>query len=227
MKTIYHIILTVIIALFCVTSVHAAYPGAIWQKGYVLLWNQTALEGELTYNWSAEMVSFRQEDGRISTFSANQVSRFGWFDYSQHKHRSFLSITQPVNKDREGQVFFEVCMDGQLPVVRRLRKSRGLLKRAFSHPTYSADRPVMAQNTDLFDYYVFDDGQLLALDRFHVEIYEPLMKSYDQEIRRYVTTHNINDRSTSGQLVIIDHYNWLAKQNARTASAKGLTGVQE
>lgn len=221
MKTIYKLTFTTLIVLFCVFSVLASHPEPAWRSGHLQLWNNTILEGDVSYNWSAELVSFRQPDGRIHTFSANQVSRFSWFDYTQSKQRNFVSLVKPVDKDRVNQVFFEVCMDGSLAVVRRLRRPHGLLKRIFSHPAHSTDRPTLAQNTELFDYYVFDAGRLLEMERFHTDIYLPLMTAYDEQLHSFVAKHNINDRLLLGRLVVISHYNWLVQQDSKTASAKG------
>jgi hypothetical protein len=118
-------------------------------------------------------------------------------------------------------------MDGPLSVVRRLRKRHGLFKRAFGHPTHYTDQPTMAQNTDLFDYYVHDADRLMALDRFYLEIYEPLMTAYDRELQTYVQRHNINTRTLLGRLVLIDHYNFLVQKDPRTASARESVRAQE
>lgn len=221
MKTTYTFLFSAIIVLFSLSPIRAFYPKVIWHAGHIELWDRTDLEGDLSYNWAAEMVSIRQEDGRIRTFSANQVARFGWFDYSQHKLRNFVSLVKPVDKDLTNQAFYEVCMDGSLTVVRRLRQSRGLLKRLLSHPAHATDQPSLSQDMDHFDYFVCDAGRLLALNRFYIDIYEPLMTTYKKELSQYVQTHNINDRSLPGRLVLIDRYNWFVQHDSKAASAKG------
>ncbi len=220
MKTLYTFAAIVLFVLFFVSSSQASHPKLPWKAGHVELWDNTALEGDLSYNWAAEMVSLRQADGRIRTFSANQVARFGWFDYSVHKLRNFVSLVKPLDKDRTNQVFYEVCLDGQLTVVRRMRQPRGFLKRWFSHPSHATDQPVMAQNPDHFDYFVRDAERLLALDRFYTDVYRPLMTTYDRELHQYVLTHNINDRSLHGRLILISHYNWLVQFDTKAASTK-------
>ena len=85
----------------------------------------------------------------------------------------------------------------------------------------------MSQNTDLFDYYVHDADRLMALDRFYVEIYEPLMTAYDRELQTYVQRHNLNTRTLLGRLVLIDQYNFLVQKDPRTASARGSINSQD
>ena len=223
MKAVYNLTKISLVAFFLVTSAQASPPGAVWYTGQLVLWDKTSLEGDLSYNWSAEMVSLRQADGRIRTFSAHQVSEFGWFDYSLHKYRNFMSLVKPVDKIRTDQAFFEVCLDGPLTVVRQLRQRHGFLKTLFSHPTYTNDKPTLAKNDEFFTYFVYDAGQLLKLDRYYIDIYEPLMMNYNREIQQYVQKHNINDRTIPGRLVLINHYNWLVQHDTKAASAKGVS----
>ncbi|GAB2527211.1 hypothetical protein [Spirosoma aerophilum] len=220
MKNLLKFTFALLFVFFLVNSSQAAGPKIIWRAGQLELWDRTTLEGDLAYNWAAEMVSLRETNGRIRTFSANQVGRFTWFDYSTHKLRVFISLAKPVNKDYESQVFHEICMDGPLTVVRRLKKPRGLFKRWLSHPATINDQPEIAQDTDLFNYFVYDAGQLLNLDRFHKDIYTPLMTTYDRELNQYVLNHNINNRTLAGRLVLIDRFNWMVQHDPKAASNK-------
>lgn len=223
MKAIYNLTGISLIVLFSVCSIFASPPGTVWYAGQLMLRDKTPLEGDLSYNWSAEMVSLRQPDGRVRTFSAHQVSEFGWFDYSMHKYRNFVSLERPVDKARTNQTFFEVCLDGPLTVVRQLRQRHGFLKTLFSHPTYTTDKPTLAKNEEFFTYFVYDAGQLLKLDRYYIDIYEPLMMRYNREITQYIRKHNINDHTLPGRLVLINHYNWLVQHDTKAASAKGVS----
>ena len=190
-------------------------PDPLWQAGKIVLLDETVQEGELSYNWLMETVLVREADGRVRTFTANQVSRFSWFDADQNKQREFRTFAGFDPKRQNRSAFFEVCMNGSLAVVRRLRHPHGLLKHKFNHPTYFADKPTVAQNTDYFDYFVYDTGRLLAMDRFYNDIYLPLMTTYDRQLQQYAHMHQINDRSLLGRLVLISQYNWLTEQDAK------------
>ncbi|GAB3890324.1 hypothetical protein GCM10028825_26750 [Spirosoma agri] len=188
--------------------------------------NKEIVYGDLSYNWSTETVLLRQPNGRVCAFSASQVEQFGWFDTKLDKQRSFIALSDQVDpRDKRG--FYEIYMDGPLAVVRKIRRPRGLFKRSFSHPAYYNDQPQLAQNTDLFCYFVYDAGRLRAFDRFYLDIYEPLMTAYAQKIQQYVDTHNINERSLLGRLVVVDHYNFLVQQDPETASVKAASNAQE
>lgn len=220
MKSLLKFTFAFFFVLFLFDTSQAAQPKIIWRAGQLELWDRTTLEGDLTYNWAAEMVSLREAGGRVRTFSANQVARFSWFDYSVHKLRNFISLVRPINQEQEGQVFHEICMDGPLTVVRRLKKPHGLFKRWLNRPEQTNDQPAIAQDTDQFNYFVYDAGQLLDLDRFYKDIYTPLMTSYDRELNQYVERHNINNRTLAGRLVLIDRYNWMVQHDSKAASTK-------
>ena len=220
MKSLYRFTQVIIVAFFCTFPSQASSPKGSWHLGQVTLQNKVVLEGDLSYNWLAEMVMIRQADGRISTLSAEQVLQFGWFDYTQHKYRSFQSLSASITENKSRNAFFELYMDGPLAVVRRLKRPHGLFKRAFGHPANYIDQPTMAQNTEHFEYYVHDAGHLLALDRFYTDIYTPLMTAYERQLEQYVQSHNINSRTVLGRLILVDHYNFLVQKDARTASAK-------
>jgi|GEM_PF-1552905 len=226
MAKLYIVAITGLVVFFLSVTCIQALPNPIWRNGQLTLWNRTTLQGDLSYNWAAEMILLRQTDGRVLTFSANQVNRFGWFDQALHKQRSFVSIADVAdNNDR--QAFFELCMDGPLAVVRRLHRPHGLFKRMFGNPAHYSDEPELAKSYEHFDYFVYDAGRLRAFDNYYLDIYDPLLMSYDRELKQYIMTHNINDRSLLGRLIIIDHFNHLVQQDPKTASVKLRSNVQE
>ncbi|GAB3491856.1 hypothetical protein GCM10027341_05320 [Spirosoma knui] len=210
----------VLIVLFRVSVRAGNLAGTRWQRGDIQLWTTSALSGEISYNWLTETVLFRQPNGQIRALSAQQVRQFSWFDHSQHKQRAFISLASAVGKGRQKHGFYERCLDGSLTVVRRLRKPHGLFKRTFSYPSNFSDTQTLAQNTDQFDYYVYDEGELRPFDHFYADIYLPLMKTYDEQLQRYQLVHNINERTILGRLVLINQYNLLVQQDQETASIR-------
>jgi hypothetical protein len=210
--------LTAIIVLFSVIINIGKPLEATWHTGELALFDNVTLKGDLSYNWSAEMVLLRQPNGHIRTYSAYQVRQFEWFDFAQSKQRKFVSLSRELADKRPNQTFYEICMNGSLPVIRRLKRPHGLFKRAFNHPNHYNDTQQLAQNMDYFEYFVYDDGQFLALDRFYTDIYEPRLASYDRELQTYMRNHNINERSLLGRIVLISQYNFLEQENQKTAS---------
>lgn len=210
--------LTALIVLFSVIINFGKPLEATWHTGELALFDNVTLKGDLSYNWSAEMVLLRQPNGHIRTYSAYQVKQFEWFDFAQSKQRKFISLSRERADKRPNQTFYEVCMNGFLPVIRRLKRPHGLFKRAFNHPGHYNDTQQLAQNMDFFEYYAYDDGQFLALDRFYTDIYEPRLATYDRELQTYMRNHNINERSLLGRIILISQYNLLEQENQKTAS---------
>ncbi|GAB4034550.1 hypothetical protein [Spirosoma gilvum] len=227
MKFRYVFTLITLIVFFLSFPIRASVPKPVWQRGKLVFWDRTSIEGDICYNWLTEMVLFRTSDGRVQAYSTNQVSQFGWFDFSVHKYREFQALTNENDRSPSKQAFFEVCQDGSLAVVRRLRARRGFRKIAFTHPAYYADHPAMAGNPDYFEYFANDGSRLRALDRFYADVYAPLMTRYDKQLQKYIDTHNINDRLLFGRLLLINQYNLMIEQDAKTASTKGLGAGHE
>lgn len=209
-----------IFVLFFVSISSSKPLKTIWYSGELALFDNVTLKGDLSYNWSAEMVLLRQPNGHIRTYSAYQVKQFEWFDFAQSKQRKFISLSRELVDKRLNQTFYEVCLNGFLPVIRRLKRPHGLFKRAFNHPGQYNDTQQLAQNMDFFEYYAYDDGQFLALDRFYTDIYEPRLATYDRELQTYMRNHNINERSLLGRIVLIGQYNLLEQENQKTASSR-------
>ena len=226
MKIYLKFTLCLLIVLFQVNFTKAKSAAPNWQLGKIVLWDRRVLEGSVSYNWLMEIVLFRREDGRIHTYSVKHVSQFGWFDFSGNRFRDFRALDSQL-KQTSSQSFFEVCMDGPLVVVRRLKQPGGLAKHLAVHPTRFTDQPSLSQNMDSFDYFVYDAGRLRPMDRFYPDIYQPLMTAYSKQLQGYIHSHNINDRSLMGRLVLIDRYNSLVAQDAKTASIKAIGSTPE
>ena len=213
-------LLLLFIALFFVSKIHASTAGIIWHAGQATLWEGSILTGDVAYNWCAEAVQIRHRNGQISTFSSRQVREFGWFDYSMHKNRNFVSLSTSFKSEHPQLAFFEIFIDGQLPVIRRLDLPHGWLSRKLGHPKQYFDNPTLAQDTGLFTYFAYDEGQFLAVDHFYKEIYQPKLAMFDQELSRYSQVHNLNENTLLGKLMLINRYNFLAEENQKTASIK-------
>ncbi|MFD2569879.1 hypothetical protein ACFSUS_04490 [Spirosoma soli] len=227
MKITSALISVTVIAFLSAEVARADIPGVAWQAGELVMWNNTSLAGDVSYNWSTETVLLRQRNGQIRSYSAHTVRQFGWFDHNQHKYRQFLSLASPTGSDVILHRFYELCLDGSLTVIRRLRRPHGLFKRTFSHPAHYADTQELAQTSEQFDYFVYDEGEFLTFDRFHSDIYTPKLITHDRELQHFQRIHNINDRSLLGRLVLIDHYNFLMKQDQKTASIRNASKVPD
>ena len=212
-----------LVVLFVGTQLATSLAGDFpvnWHKGRLVLATGELLINELAYNWSAEMVQIRRPDGRIRTLSAGQVRSFSWFDADQNKVREFVSLSFSSRKKRKHPSFFEIVMDGPLVVVRRLQQHKGLFKSAIGHPAHYFDDTSINQDATNFTYFVYDEGQFRNVDRFQVDIYLPYLKAYEKPLRHYAQTHNINERTTLGRLVLISQYNTLVREDQKTASVR-------
>jgi hypothetical protein len=199
-------------------EVYAGSPGPPWQTGYLVLADGNRLAGDLDYNWQAETVLLREPDGRIRAFSASQVQQFGWQASPSQRARLFVALPGSINQLPASLAFFEVCAEGPLTVVRRMKRTHGLFKRAYSNPIRNFDPETPDPHDSFFDYFAYVDGQFLSFKRFYVDIYLARMAAYQQELRQFVQTRHLNEKSQFGQLRIVEQYNQLVER--QTASVK-------
>lgn len=194
------------------TEVYAGRPKPTWQTGYLILADGSRLSGDMDYNWQAETVLLREPDGRIRAFSAGQVQRFGWQASASQKARLFVTLPGSVSQLPASPAFFEVCVEGSLTVVRRMKRTHGLFKRAYHNPIRNFDPETPDPHDSFFDYFAHVDGQFLSFKRFYADIYLARMAMYQQELQQFVQTRHLNEKSQFGQLRIVEQYNRLVER---------------
>lgn len=201
-----------VLLLLSVSVGQAASPGPGWQAGHLTWWDGTVLAGDLAYNWQAEMVLLRETDGRIRTFSAGQVRQFGWSASAGQKARYFIALPGSNNQLPDRPAFFEVCAEGTMTVVRRMKQTHGLFRRPYANPVRGFDPETPDPHDSFFDYFAHIDGQFLPFRRFYTAIYLARMSAHRRELQQYIQVHRLNEKSQFGQLRIIEQYNRLAEQ---------------
>lgn len=197
---------------------YANRPKPTWQTGHLILTDGTRLSGDLDYNWQAETVLLREPDGRIRAFSATQVEQFSWQASPNQRARLFVTLPGSIRQMPTSLSFFEVCAEGPLTVVRRMKRTHGLFRRAYNNPIRNFDPETPDPHDSFFDYFAHVDGQFLSFKRFYVDIYLTRMAAYRQELQQFVQTRHLNEKSQFGQLRIIEQYNRLVER--QTASVR-------
>lgn len=197
-------------------DVSAGIPKPTWQTGYLILTDGDKRAGELDYNWQAETVLLREPDGRIRAFSASQVQQFGWQASPGQKARLFITLPGSIRQAPASLAFFEVCAEGPIMVVRRMKRAHGLFRRAYNNPIRNFDPETPDPHDSFFDYFAHINGQFLSFKRFYVAIYQAHMAAYRQELQQFVQVRHLNEKSQFGQLRIVEQYNRLAER--QTAS---------
>ncbi|RIV22552.1 hypothetical protein DYU11_16185 [Fibrisoma montanum] len=181
-----------------------------WNLGQLLLTNGTQIEGELNYNWKAEIVQVRQGN-TIKAYSATQVDHFVFFDANQNTLRRFVAVEYPVRQSLMRKLFLEEFVPGTLTVYRRLRHTREPIK--VISPIAYGDDEELVKDLDSFTYFVYDENGIITnLDNFTRDIWPRLKEEYGEELKHFVDGQSLDLGTTLSQLLLINQYNALKKQ---------------
>jgi hypothetical protein len=87
--------LFVIIMLLAAVTAESLAGGPVWHSGYLILPDGRKLDGQLNYNWKAEVVQLRLPDGLLKAYLAGYVDSFVYYDKTQQLLRFFNTVDLP------------------------------------------------------------------------------------------------------------------------------------
>ncbi|WP_128546355.1 hypothetical protein [Larkinella soli] len=192
-----------------------APPYLKWNSGLISLTDGRQLEGEVNYNWKAEVVLYHCPDGRVQSFTADQVSQFRFFDENRGGHRRFLALSGPGVAGTGRKLFMEEVVSGAMPVYRRLRHQWYLFK--LNTLNQYGDDTSLSRNTDNFRYYVMLNNTFTDLNDFERAIWPWMVKEFKTDLKRYRATTESRMSGTFARLQVIMRYNFLEQRGDRTA----------
>ena len=201
-------------------------PNESWNRGKLELNSGAVLEGEVNYNWKAEVVRLRLPNGIIKAYSAHQVNRFIYYDDTHHALRTFAAVDFVVKPLVERKVFLEECATGPMAVYRRLRHQHEPIR--VKNPAMGGTDELVYDDLDSFVYYVYDDESMLELDRFAADVWPRMTKDFDNELNHYRTSRNLDVSSIMGRLMLITQYNALKSlSQAGSVPSEVIAGTDE
>lgn len=213
---------SLLIALFSLATMSnlltAAPHDQIWNTGQILLNSGTEIQGEICYNWKAEIVQLRQ-NGTLKAYSAHQINRFSYFDAASNALRRFSAVDYPVRKNFKRPVFLEEFTVGTFTVYRRLRRVREPFQMGTS--TLYNQEEVLTANYDNFVYYVYADGTFFNMDKFNRDLWPQMNQEFGPELKRYAEVRQLDPTNTATRLMLINQYNYL---KAETESERQVVG---
>ncbi|MBO0930615.1 hypothetical protein [Fibrella aquatilis] len=178
-----------------------------WNTGHATLPDGQRVEGQLNYNWKAEVLQVKLADGTVRAFSAGRISSFTYFDNEQDLLRKFCSIGFAGPDDTQRFVFMEECTTGKLSVYRRLRHSHELIK--IARPSMFGTDREMTKDYDNFDYIVLDDNQVTDLQQFGTHLWPQMHDEFSKPLTEYMKVRQLDITSTVAKLMLINQYNYL------------------
>ncbi|MCK8491360.1 hypothetical protein M0L20_05815 [Spirosoma sp. RP8] len=190
-----------------------------WNRGELSLINGTVLTGDLSYNWRAEIVQYR-DGNTIKAFSALQVREFKYFDVDQNTLRKFIVADQPDKSSRH-RLFLEEFGVGSMMIYRQLRHARDPIH--IGNPMNTSIDDKSPKSLDRYVYYIYEGDQMTSLTDFNTELWPRMKAEFDDELTHYSATIQANFSSTLTRLLLIAQYNQLkARANQLTISHSDL-----
>jgi hypothetical protein len=188
-----------------------AKNSGVWSQGELTLMNGTQLEGQLNYNWKAEIVQI-QVNNAVKAYSAFQVREFKFFDNSQSTIRKFVAVDLPVKHTLVRPLFLEEFVTGPLMVYRRLRHTKEPIK--VNDPELFGTDEQLVKDVDNFNYFVFEGQDIIKLDEFSRSIWPRMQQEFSHELKQYASHLQMDITSTIARLMLINKYNYLKSETA-------------
>ncbi|WP_020531687.1 hypothetical protein [Flexithrix dorotheae] len=188
------------ILLFFIT-ISMAKDKLRWNKGVVVLNNNEMIEGNLSYDHERELIMVKLE-GTTRAYSSHVVTYFQFFDEILRVSRTYLSISGNQQNKRKSNQFFELVLDGSLPIFRKEKKHINF-KLVLNH-----DNPYFSKYNACFDYFTYYNGEYIELSEFKDYLY-PKLNKQNKELISFVDQHNLNLKLTGHLVLLIDYYNSL------------------
>ena len=189
-----------IICLFAANLSYSGDPG--WHPGMVILENNHTLEGDLSYDHKNDIIQCR-EGGKIKAFSSRNVTSFQYLDKATHVLHRFVAIERKDNENYRRKEFYEMVLEGQLPLLRKRNKSSDPMRQGHTQNSYNMMHHVLC-----YDYYVYFQENLVEINNFRKNVM-PLMKEKKREVASYADKKNLKLYYLLDQITLLSYYNGL------------------
>lgn len=178
-----------------------------WNKASILLYrDKEVVEGYFArYNINSNMFEIRSEDSdEVSTIPGLRIQNIVWIDSEHMVPRYFVNGMDFKEDGSPILGFFEVLVDGQIPLVRR---TKATIKESNYNETLmigNRDHQILKRNS----YYYIKDSELNEIPRKRKKIYS-VFGDQAQVMQDFVRENQVNLKDISGLFVLFTQYNSL------------------
>jgi hypothetical protein len=168
-----------------------------WRTGSVVLRNDQVLTGDILLHLDFNTVVLKSHD-QLSVLNTQKVRSFRFYDPAVDVNRQFLTVR---NKDEKESAFYELVVQGEFKLVRRLERH---------HDINPDDR-------NDFKYFIMDNQNLTPLRKFKKNILPMLITSVPQ-LKDWIDKEHLNLNEGKSAVLIIKEYNNLVRSANLLAS---------
>ncbi len=173
-----------------------------WNPGVVVLEDNLTLEGDLSYDHKKDVIQYR-EAGKIKAFSSHNVAAFHYLDKDTNVLHRFIAIERKDGENYRRKEFYEIVLEGELPLLRKRNKASDPLRQGHTQSSYNAMHHILC-----YDYFVYHGETLMQVNKFKKNIM-PLMKEKKREVASYANKKNLKLHYLMDQITLLSYYNGL------------------
>jgi hypothetical protein len=166
-----------------------------WTTGTVVLNTEQVLNAEIAVAAKHDLVLMKVGD-RVEVLPAHRIKAIYYYDPQQKINRKFISLSTS-SLARQQWKLYEVVLNGDLPVLRRLKSIA------------SKSESV----TDDFEYFVYNHQEMVNLKRFRARVYPELVAAKGSLLTHYVKSNRLNPNNEASAIRIVEHFNQLVNDD--------------
>ncbi|EAZ82863.1 carboxypeptidase-like regulatory domain-containing protein [Algoriphagus machipongonensis] len=181
------------------------YLDTKWNTASLLLYrDQQLLEGfRVRYNIVSNMFELMEpENNMVSVMPGLRIQNFVWVDSTYKVPRYFVNGMDFKEEGAPISGFFEVLVDGELPLMRRT-------KAVFKESNYNEALMVGERNDKIIKrntYYYLEDKDIIELPSRRKKIFA-IFEDQAEEMEAYTNENSIDLKDPSGLFQLFTHYN--------------------
>ncbi|WP_373521121.1 carboxypeptidase-like regulatory domain-containing protein [Aquiflexum sp.] len=181
------------------------YLDTKWNKASILLYkDDEIIEGYFVrYNINSNNFELRAEDSDEATaIAGHRVRNIVWVDSKHRVPRYFVNGMDLKDEGVPIAGFFEVLVDGKMPLVRRTVAS-------IKESNYNAALMVGNRNDEIikrFVYYYIQDNNLFEIPKKKKKVFQ-IFGEKSKEMEAFAIENNMSLREPSNWFNLITHYN--------------------
>lgn len=176
-----------------------------WNRASILLYkNSEVIEGYyVRYNINSNNFEIRREDvEEISVIPGLRIQNIVWYDAENQTARFFVNGMDFKDEGVPISGFFEVLVDGKLPLVRRTIAT--IKASNYNHALMVGEKDdyIIKRN----HYYYIINGEVFPIPKNRKNIY-PIFGEKAAEMQDFVKANKLNIKENSSLFSLFTHYN--------------------
>ena len=189
-----------------------------WYEGAIRTTDGEKIEGNFAIVYSHETLLL-QNGKAYRAIPAFKISDFQFYDQGKNIRRKYRVILNEDGNKRKYE-FYEEVVGGNMNVVRKKKRILGIDK----FDNYQQDRRfnflrhATRYESDNYNYFVYEEGSLVPIQKFKKRILSKMMDKYGNEISDFVNSRGIKTLEIVDCVRLVCFYNELERMRNSTIS---------